>query len=574
MKKNNALEIIFYCLFCVLTIVLSIHHEPWFDEIQAWAISKDSISNILFFLPHYEGHPPLWHLILKCFSYFNVPVEYGIKIPNLLFMFGAVWLLIFKAPFPRVLRLVLPFTYFVFYQYVVLSRPYSIFCFAIFLAAYFYKSRDEHPYKFMCALALLCLSSAYGMIFTAGICIAWFIDILKEGQIKKIFLDKRFYSMFILFIVCLLLVLELSPAKNVFAFSNFANNIPKDYTIRFLSAFFILPAEASITNFFDYITIEIFDVDFKNLLSFYSNPEINTFVFNFWGCCLIGLFINWLLFLFFRKMEYLISFFIPYFMFLFFVFILYVQIHHIGLLFLYVIFSFWCIFSSKKIDLSVNYKKILKVSLGIILLTQLYWSICSAYSDIRYSYSPARELTNFIKENNLTEHKILGVWSTYYALLNKETNKRHISHVSVSDRAQYYTDEEVLKDYVIKSFSFLNHQHSSVVLNSYFNKNIFYNFNIQNPEREYLYHITMTPEQSNYEKELIKKVGLPDVIVGQASLDLIFDEYNVLSKNYRVMDTFRSSFIWKDKMTDSELPIYMRSDLYYNWIKKKYEKSN
>ena len=103
---------------------------------------------------------------------------------------------------------------------------------------------------------------------------------------------------------------------------------------------------------------------------------------------------------------------------------------------------------------------------------------------------------------------------------------------------------------------------------------IFYNFNIQNSEREYLYHITMTSEQSNYEKELIKKVGLPEVIVGQASLDLIFDEYNVLSKNYRVMDTFRSSFIWKDKMTDSELPIYMRNDLYYDWIKNKYEKVN
>ena len=130
-KKNNVLEIFFYCLFCVSTIVLSIYHEPWFDELQAWAISKDSLYNILFFLPHYEGHPPLWHLILKSFSYFNVPVEYGIKIPNLLFMFGAVWLLIFKSPFPQTVRLVLPFTYFIFYQYSIISRPYSIFCFAL-----------------------------------------------------------------------------------------------------------------------------------------------------------------------------------------------------------------------------------------------------------------------------------------------------------------------------------------------------------------------------------------------------------------------------------------------------------
>ena len=132
-KKSNTIEIFFYCLFCVLTILLSIFHEPWFDEVQAWAISKESLYNIFFFLPHYEGHPPLWHLILKCFSNFNVPVEYGIKIPNLLFMFGAVWLLMFKSPFPKTVRLVLPFTYFIFYQYSIISRPYSIFCFALFL---------------------------------------------------------------------------------------------------------------------------------------------------------------------------------------------------------------------------------------------------------------------------------------------------------------------------------------------------------------------------------------------------------------------------------------------------------
>ena len=142
---NCNIEKIVFSLFCILTCLVSFFHEPWFDELQAWAISKDTLYNILFVIPHYEGHPPLWHLILKCFSFFNVPFEYGLKIPNLLFMFGAVFLLIFKSPFPKPVRLLLPFTYFIFYQYSIISRPYSVFCFALFLVAFLY--RLSYSYK-------------------------------------------------------------------------------------------------------------------------------------------------------------------------------------------------------------------------------------------------------------------------------------------------------------------------------------------------------------------------------------------------------------------------------------------
>ena len=73
--KPNVLEIICFVLYIIGTIVISCFHEPWFDEFQAWGISKDSIYNILFVIPHYECHPPLWHLILKCFTSLNLPAE-------------------------------------------------------------------------------------------------------------------------------------------------------------------------------------------------------------------------------------------------------------------------------------------------------------------------------------------------------------------------------------------------------------------------------------------------------------------------------------------------------------------
>ena len=570
-KKNNTLEIIFYCLFCILTIFLSSYHEPWFDELQAWAISKDSISNILFFLPHYEGHPPLWHLILKCFSYFNVPVEYGIKIPNLLFMFAAVWLLIFKSPFPKSVRLVLPFTYFIFYQYSIISRPYSIFCFALFLAAYLYKTKDEHPFKFMGALALLCLSSAYGMVFTAGICISWFIERIKKVSFKTAFIEKQFFAMFILFILCFVLTIIILPATNAYAVTEY---VKSDYLTKFFSVFFIYPADATFTNILDCIVIDIFNVDFKHFFKHFVSHDINNFIFKFWIACFIGLVFNIFLFVFFKKIKLLSSFIVPYFLFLLSVFILYGQVHHIGLLFVFYIFSFWCAFSIKDILISSKLKKLLKLFVFSVIIVQIYWSICSYYADYNYSYFTAREMSEYIKREDLLKYRILGAWVTPTVLLNKNTNKMHISHIVGSDGIKMSSDEEFLKEYYPKNFNLFNQQHLSVSLNTYFNKNIFYNLNVENQDRMYLFLVAMTEEETNTTMKKIQEIKLPEVVIGQASLDLIFKEYGVLSKNYKVMETFRSSYIWKDKMTDIEFPIYMRNDLYYKWIKNKYEKSN
>lgn len=50
-------------IYCALHLALTVFHEPWYDEAEAWQIARcASIKDILFTIPHYEGHPPLWHL--------------------------------------------------------------------------------------------------------------------------------------------------------------------------------------------------------------------------------------------------------------------------------------------------------------------------------------------------------------------------------------------------------------------------------------------------------------------------------------------------------------------------------
>ena len=52
-------------LFLLAGGLLISRHVLWRDEAQAWLIARDSHSlRDLLTLVHYEGHPPLWYLLL------------------------------------------------------------------------------------------------------------------------------------------------------------------------------------------------------------------------------------------------------------------------------------------------------------------------------------------------------------------------------------------------------------------------------------------------------------------------------------------------------------------------------
>ena len=59
-RASMIVGVLMFVFMSVLAYWGSGIHEPWFDEAQAWVIARDnSLKDILFFIPHYEGHPPL-----------------------------------------------------------------------------------------------------------------------------------------------------------------------------------------------------------------------------------------------------------------------------------------------------------------------------------------------------------------------------------------------------------------------------------------------------------------------------------------------------------------------------------
>ena len=180
-KNSFKTDLLVLLIYTAGIIFVTCFHELWFDETQAWQIAKcASFKELFTYIPHYEGHPPMWHLLLSVFAKNGAPVDFTLKAINTVLCVTAMALLIFRSPFPRIVRYLLPFNFFFFYQYGVLSRPYSISMIAFFLMAIASKERNAHPWRYILSMTLLSLSTAFGLIIAGGLCIVWSFEIITE----------------------------------------------------------------------------------------------------------------------------------------------------------------------------------------------------------------------------------------------------------------------------------------------------------------------------------------------------------------------------------------------------------
>ena len=131
----HRLHCIVLAAYVIVVATVMCFHEPWFDEAQAWLIARDcSWREMILERPHYEGHPPLWWMMLAIPAKLGVPYEMGLKTINLTCAALMIWLLEFKTKLPEVLKGILPFSYFLCYQYGVTSRPYALMVAAMLLS--------------------------------------------------------------------------------------------------------------------------------------------------------------------------------------------------------------------------------------------------------------------------------------------------------------------------------------------------------------------------------------------------------------------------------------------------------
>lgn len=152
--------VIWFC-FTAFSLYIAPFHEIWADEVQAFLIARDaSFSEILTVIPHQEGQPVLWHLLLKLLiAIFGE--ELNITYVSIAVMSITVGIFLFCCRVPLIYKILLPFGHYFLYQYNIISRNYCLAYLAMVLLAVLYEKRHRYIWRYALSLLLFAESAAF-----------------------------------------------------------------------------------------------------------------------------------------------------------------------------------------------------------------------------------------------------------------------------------------------------------------------------------------------------------------------------------------------------------------------------
>jgi hypothetical protein len=335
------------------------HHEPWADEAQAWLLARDcGIADLWTGLLKYEGTPGLWHTVLHMLTQAGAP--YGaLGITSGVLGLTAAWLLLRYAPLPLWIRVLLPFTYFVAYQYAVISRSYSLLLPLLLGCAITYRSAERHLTRFTVLCGLIAAVSVHGFILSVCIWLSFHYAAARRRNFSSNGV-KRFAVAGALY-VCALAFLAFSawPASDV--------TFPYRRTFSWDLLF-----HATVTTFSEAFTgnaLVSFAVTGLSLPFLRKGGGLVVFVLSAVLLCGMGAFIH-------------------------------VQVWHLGILFMAWLFAIWIAGYQVRLDKSAM------AALVIVIATQCYWTARSMHYDWYYQYSGSREAARYLQAASLRRQDV------------------------------------------------------------------------------------------------------------------------------------------------------------------------
>jgi len=368
-------QIIVFAFYVALMAVAVSHHEPWMDEAQAWLLAKDTGFKELFIkYLRYEGSPGLWHLILMIPAKLGFPY-YSINILSALFASVGVWLFIKYSPFPAFVKVLYPFSFFVFFQYGVVARNYCLISPILFLIAINYDKKQQHPFRFLLLLCLLANISAHTLLIAGSIAFVHFFDIIKSWKS----FDARtrthqltalsLFGLIALFVVYIIM----TPSDQIYA---------------------------------GYINLDISNiwlVSRKMLAGSLIMNEYTQFPWLF-GTIAVVIFLTtvW----WFLKNKLGLLYLMPLLLLSLLFGMKYRNLWHQGVLFLLWIFVLWISLSKHLKEKPTGLSKAVIAGIGLVLTVQVYWCIKAVSYDISHNYSAGYSVAKYLKANKLDKENI------------------------------------------------------------------------------------------------------------------------------------------------------------------------
>ena len=205
--KKNKINLVVMLCYSIITFITLLFHESWRDEAQAWLIARDLNIIDIFRQMKYEGHPVIWYLILVPFAKLGLPYIF-VKIVSWLICNIAVWLILKKAPFNLILKILFIFSMPMIYLYPSISRSYCLIPLAITIVAIYFGQRHEKPIQYILSILFLANTHVimYGMV---GILLLLFYieELIQNRKTNSKEQKKKVYISLIVIIVGLILTL-------------------------------------------------------------------------------------------------------------------------------------------------------------------------------------------------------------------------------------------------------------------------------------------------------------------------------------------------------------------------------
>ena len=169
-------------LYAALVAFAIPYHEPFSDEAQAWQLARClSLPALFQNYIRYEGSPGLWHFLLWIMVRAHVSYA-GLHWICGAIALGATALLLFKSPFPRYLKLALPFTFFLLFQYAVVARSYVLMPLLLYLIALSWK---KSPLILALLLGLLANVELHATVISGALAVVYVIEIVRNRGERK-----------------------------------------------------------------------------------------------------------------------------------------------------------------------------------------------------------------------------------------------------------------------------------------------------------------------------------------------------------------------------------------------------
>ncbi|MBN2199966.1 MAG: hypothetical protein JW747_08990 [Candidatus Aminicenantes bacterium] len=171
--------------FFIIGLVGILRHEIWRDEMQAWLVSKDTVSlDRLWTVALHQKHPVTWYLALKGVSLLSSsPV--AMQILHLAIATLSAFLLFAYAPFKIYQKIFLGFGYYFLYEYALISRNYGLGVLSLFAFCALFPRFRRKPLPAAACLFLLANTSVYGLILAGAAGGVLLVEVLAGEELRR-----------------------------------------------------------------------------------------------------------------------------------------------------------------------------------------------------------------------------------------------------------------------------------------------------------------------------------------------------------------------------------------------------